>query len=82
MVELVPGDARCEVVHMTLYRVDQRLAKTFRKGRAFLIGDAAHTPGSEFCDRLIQIAGSAATTRAYLLAVSMISSLKRAQELG
>ena len=27
---------------MTLYRVHQRVAKTFRHGRAFLAGDAAH----------------------------------------
>jgi 3-(3-hydroxy-phenyl)propionate hydroxylase len=31
-----------DVVHVTLYRVHQRVAKTFRVGRAFLAGDAAH----------------------------------------
>src|SRR5262249_18337226 len=30
------------IVHVTLYRVHQRVAKTFRVGRAFLAGDAAH----------------------------------------
>ncbi len=34
------GDA--DIRHRTLYRVHQRVAKTFRKGRAFLVGDAAH----------------------------------------
>src|SRR5437868_2374972 len=36
MSELVAGIDRYEVVHTTLYRVHQRVAKTFRKGRAFL----------------------------------------------
>ena len=35
---VVDGD----IVHVTLYRVHQRVAKTFRVGRAFLAGDAAH----------------------------------------
>jgi 3-(3-hydroxy-phenyl)propionate hydroxylase len=146
MTELVPGIGAYEIVHTTLYRVHQRVATSFRKGRAFLIGDAAHinnplggmgmnggihdainltdrlaavwrgatgdseldrfdrqrrlvikeyvekqsiqnkknleSPGSEFRDRLIGIAASPQKTRDYLLAVSMISSLKRAQELG
>ena len=124
----------------------QRVAQTFRKGRAFLIGDAAHinnplggmgmnggihdainltdrlaavwhgskgdaeldrfdkqrrlvtkeyverqsiqnkknleSPGSEFRDRLAAIAADPGQTREYLLAVSMISSLRRAQQLG
>jgi 3-(3-hydroxy-phenyl)propionate hydroxylase len=30
------------VVHRNIYRVHQRVAKTFRKGRVFLAGDAAH----------------------------------------
>ena len=42
MATLVPGIARYEVAHRTLYRVHQRVAKQFRKGRAFLAGDAAH----------------------------------------
>ena len=146
MAQLVPSIDRYEIVHTTLYRVHQRVAQTFRKGRAFLIGDAAHinnplggmgmnggihdainltdrlaavwhgskgdaeldrfdkqrrlvtkeyverqsiqnkknleSPGSEFRDRLAAIAADPGQTREYLLAVSMISSLKRAQELG
>jgi len=146
MAQLVPGIDRYEIVHTTLYRVHQRVAQTFRKGRAFLIGDAAHinnplggmgmnggihdainltdrlaavwhgskgdaeidrfdkqrrlvtkeyverqsiqnkknleAPGSEFRDRLAAIAADPGQTREYLLAVSMISSLRRAQELG
>src|SRR5688572_2191968 len=31
-----------EVAHRTLYPVHQRVAETYRKGRAFLAGDAAH----------------------------------------
>ena len=31
-----------DIAHITLYRVHQRVAKTFRVGRAFLVGDAAH----------------------------------------
>src|SRR5882762_11856259 len=42
MGQLVPGVDRYDIAHTTLYRVHQRVAKTFRKGRAFLIGDAAH----------------------------------------
>jgi 3-(3-hydroxy-phenyl)propionate hydroxylase len=146
MAQVVPGIARYEIAHTTLYRVHQRVATTFRKGRAFLIGDAAHinnplggmgmnggihdainltdrlaavwhgskpdaeldrfdkqrrlvtkeyvekqsiqnkknleTPGSVFTDRLAAIAADADKTREYLLAVSMISSLRRARELG
>ena len=39
-------------------------------------------PGTEFRDRLGAIAADADKTREYLLAVSMISSLRRAEELG
>ena len=39
-------------------------------------------PGSEFRDRLMAIAADPEQTRAYLLAVSMIASLRRAAELG
>ena len=42
MAQLVPGIDRYDIAHTTLYRVHQRVAKTFRSGRAFLIGDAAH----------------------------------------
>jgi len=38
--------------------------------------------GTEFRDRLKEIAASPERTREYLLATAMISSLKRAQELG
>jgi 3-(3-hydroxy-phenyl)propionate hydroxylase len=146
MATLIPGIDRYEIAHTTLYRVHQRVATTFRKGRAFLIGDAAHinnplggmgmnggihdainltdrlaqvwhgsapeaeldrfakqrrlvtkeyvekqtiqnkknleTPGNEFRDRLIEIAADKDKTRDYLLGVSMIKSLVRAQELG
>jgi 2-polyprenyl-6-methoxyphenol hydroxylase-like FAD-dependent oxidoreductase len=37
-----PAVADDDIVHVTLYRVHQRVAKTFRVGRAFLAGDAAH----------------------------------------
>ena len=42
LATLVPGIANYEIVHVTLYRVHQRVAKTFRLGRVFLAGDAAH----------------------------------------
>jgi len=146
MAEVVPGIDRYEVAHTTLYRVHQRVAKTFRDGRAFLIGDAAHVnnplggmgmnggihdamnlterlvevwrgerPDSEldrfdlqrrlvtkeyverqsiqnkrnleaadneFRDWLRHTAADPALTRDYLLRVSMIGSLRRAELLG
>jgi len=42
MTSLVPGVSNYEIAHITLYKVHQRVAKTFRQGRAFLAGDAAH----------------------------------------
>jgi 3-(3-hydroxy-phenyl)propionate hydroxylase len=42
MAGVVPGVHGYEIAHVTLYRVHQRVAKTFRQGRAFLAGDAAH----------------------------------------
>jgi 3-(3-hydroxy-phenyl)propionate hydroxylase len=42
MAGVVPGISNYEIDHITLYKVHQRVAKTFRAGRAFLIGDAAH----------------------------------------
>jgi 3-(3-hydroxy-phenyl)propionate hydroxylase len=39
---VVPKDGRYETVHRTIYRVHQRVAETFRRGRVLLAGDAAH----------------------------------------
>jgi 3-(3-hydroxy-phenyl)propionate hydroxylase len=143
--QIVPGVAY-EIAHTTLYRVHQRVAKDFRRGRAFIIGDAAHvnnplggmgmnggihdamnlterlarvwhgeapeseldrfanqrrlvaeeyvqnqsiqnkknleSPGTEFADRLRAVAADPKRTYDYLLGVSMIGSLRRAEELG
>jgi 3-(3-hydroxy-phenyl)propionate hydroxylase len=35
-------ESRRDYVHLNLYSVHQRVAKSFRKGRVFLCGDAAH----------------------------------------
>jgi 3-(3-hydroxy-phenyl)propionate hydroxylase len=146
MAGVVPGISNYEISHITLYKVHQRVAKTFRLGRAFLIGDAAHinnplggmgmnggihdavnlaarlvavwrgeagdaeldrfdkqrrlvtleyiqkytiqnkknleSPGEEFRDSLRAIAADPARTRDYLMRVSMIASLSRAEELS
>jgi 3-(3-hydroxy-phenyl)propionate hydroxylase len=42
MATVVPGVSNYEVAHVTLYKVHQRVATTFQRGRAFLAGDAAH----------------------------------------
>jgi 3-(3-hydroxy-phenyl)propionate hydroxylase len=42
MAGVIPGIENYEISHTTLYKVHQRVAKTFRQGRAFLAGDAAH----------------------------------------
>ena len=42
MAAVFPGLSDYEIAHTTLYRVHQRVAKTFRLGRVFLAGDAAH----------------------------------------
>ena len=42
MATVIPGIAHYEISHTTLYKVHQRVAKTFRLSRAFLAGDAAH----------------------------------------
>jgi 3-(3-hydroxy-phenyl)propionate hydroxylase len=42
MSTIVPGISKYEVAHVTLYKVHQRVAKTFQFGSAFLAGDAAH----------------------------------------
>jgi 3-(3-hydroxy-phenyl)propionate hydroxylase len=146
MAGVIPGISNYEIAHTTLYKVHQRVAKTFKLGRAFLIGDAAHinnplggmgmnggihdavnlaarlaavwqgktdkeelerfdkqrrlvtleyiqkytiqnkknleSPGDEFRDSLRAIAADPAHTREYLMRVSMIASLLRAEELG
>ena len=146
MADLVPGISAYEIAHLTLYKVHQRVANTFRLGRCFLIGDAAHinnplggmgmnggihdamnltgrlasvwrgemppdeldrfdrqrrlvtleyiesqsirnkrnmeSAGPEFRDALRDIATDPARMRDYLLRVSMIASLRRADELG
>lgn len=40
--KFVPKPGRYDIVHRNLYNVHQRVAAHFRKGRAFLAGDAAH----------------------------------------
>jgi 2-polyprenyl-6-methoxyphenol hydroxylase-like FAD-dependent oxidoreductase len=146
MATVVPGVTNYEIAHVTLYKVHQRVAKTFQQGRAFLAGDAAHinnplggmgmnggihdavnltsrlievwggtkgeselerydrqrrpvtleyiekqtiqnkrnleSDGTEFGRSLAEIAADQARTREYLLRVSMIASLRRAEELG
>jgi 3-(3-hydroxy-phenyl)propionate hydroxylase len=42
MAGVVPGITNYAIDHITLYKVHQRVAKTFRERRVFLIGDAAH----------------------------------------
>jgi 3-(3-hydroxy-phenyl)propionate hydroxylase len=42
MSTIVSGVTNYEISHTTLYKVHQRVARTFRLGRAFLAGDAAH----------------------------------------
>jgi 3-(3-hydroxy-phenyl)propionate hydroxylase len=39
---LVPRSESYQTAHRTLYKVHQRVARQFRKGRVFLAGDAAH----------------------------------------
>jgi 3-(3-hydroxy-phenyl)propionate hydroxylase len=146
LATIVPGLSDYEIAHLTLYRVHQRVAKTFALGRAFLVGDAAHinnplggmgmnggihdainlterladvwhgnsgaaelerfdrqrrlvtleyietqsiknkrnleSDGGEFGRALRHIAADSGRTHDYLLRVSMIASLRRAQELG
>jgi len=146
MATVVPGISNYEVAHVTLYKVHQRVAKTFQLQRTFLAGDAAHinnplggmgmnggvhdainltsrlvevwhgtkaeaelerydrqrrlvtleyiekqsiqnkrnleSDGTEFRQNLLHIAADKNRTYDYLLRVSMIASLRRAQELG
>jgi len=146
MAGVVPGISNYPIEHITLYKVHQRVAKTFRQDRVFLIGDAAHinnplggmgmnggihdavnlarrlaavwrgevpdaeldrfdkqrrlvtleyiqnytiqnkknleSSGDEFRQSLQAIKADTVRTREYLLRVSMIASLHRAEELG
>lgn len=146
MAGVVPGISNYQIAHTTLYKVHQRVARTFRLGRIFLVGDAAHinnplggmgmnggihdavnlaaklarvwhgrapedeldrydrqrrlvtleyiqkytiqnkknleSDGEEFGTSLRAIAAEPSRTRDYLLRVSMITSLARAEELG
>ena len=40
--QVYPREERYEITHRTLYSVHQRVAASYRGGRAFLAGDAAH----------------------------------------
>jgi 3-(3-hydroxy-phenyl)propionate hydroxylase len=40
--KFIPRNGPYPIVHRNIYRVHQRIATTFRKGHAFLAGDAAH----------------------------------------
>lgn len=40
--KFLPKDGRYDVIHRNLYNVHQRVAASFRSGRVFLAGDAAH----------------------------------------
>ena len=42
MQRFLPKDTPYDIVHRNLYNVHQRVAASFRKGRVFLAGDAAH----------------------------------------
>jgi 3-(3-hydroxy-phenyl)propionate hydroxylase len=39
---MAPHDGNFEIMHRTLYRVHQRVARNYRRGRVLLAGDAAH----------------------------------------
>jgi 3-(3-hydroxy-phenyl)propionate hydroxylase len=39
---MAPHDADYEIIHRTVYRVHQRVAATYRRGRVLIAGDAAH----------------------------------------
>jgi 3-(3-hydroxy-phenyl)propionate hydroxylase len=146
MANVVAGTGSFDIAHVTLYKVHQRVAETFRQGRVFLVGDAAHinnplggmgmnggihdamnltgrlaavwradmseaeldrydrqrrlvtleyietqsiqnkrnleSAGPEFKQALQHIAADRSRTYDYLLRVSMIASLRRAEQLG
>jgi 3-(3-hydroxy-phenyl)propionate hydroxylase len=42
LLDIVPDAGRVEVLERRPYRIHRRLAQTYRKGRVFLAGDAAH----------------------------------------
>jgi len=42
LASVQPNATEADIAHVTLYRVHQRVAKSFRCGRVFLAGDAAH----------------------------------------
>jgi 3-(3-hydroxy-phenyl)propionate hydroxylase len=42
LAAVAPGAVDCDIEHIALYRVHQRVAKVFRLGHVFLAGDAAH----------------------------------------
>jgi 2-polyprenyl-6-methoxyphenol hydroxylase-like FAD-dependent oxidoreductase len=44
--QVFPLGRRYNVIHRNLYKVHQRVAATFRKGRVFLAGDSAHVNNS------------------------------------
>ena len=146
LATVVAGRSNYELAHVTLYKVHQRVARTFQRGRVFLAGDAAHinnplggmgmnggihdatnlttrlievwrgerpqaelerydrqrrsvtleyiekqsienkrnleSDGSEFGEKLRHIAADERRTYEYLLRVSMLASLRRAEEVG
>jgi 2-polyprenyl-6-methoxyphenol hydroxylase-like FAD-dependent oxidoreductase len=146
MANVVSDVGHYDIAHVTLYKVHQRVAQTFRHGRVFLVGDAAHinnplggmgmnggihdamnltsrlpavwraempdseldrydrqrrlvtleyiekqsiqnkrnleSAGPEFKETLQHVAADRGRTYEYLLRVSMIASLRRAEELG